>query len=85
MADLFSEDRLAKLQVGSMPTDVYARQVVTQTLKRHVKAWIWKGSFSFVCWFIDTFFGRTGFDLIFSSESGLNRLKNKLSKKKKQN
>ncbi|KAJ7730252.1 NAD-P-binding protein [Mycena maculata] len=82
IADIFAERRVARSQVGAMPTDAYAKQVVPQTLKRHVKAWIWKGSFSFVCWFIDAFAGRKGFDWIFSSKFGLYELKNRLSSKK---
>ncbi|KAJ7454966.1 NAD(P)-binding protein [Mycena galericulata] len=84
IADIFAERRVARSQVGAMPTDVYAKQVVAQTLKRHVKAWIWKGSFTFFCWFIDTFAGRRGFDWIFSSRFGLHELKSILSSKKKQ-
>ncbi|KAJ7459513.1 NAD(P)-binding protein [Mycena galericulata] len=84
IADIFAERRVARSQVGAMPTDVYAKQVVAQTLKRHVKAWIWKGSFAFFCWFIDTFAGRRGFDWIFSSRFGLHELKSILSSKKKQ-
>jgi 1-acylglycerone phosphate reductase len=44
-----------------MATDVYAKQVVAQTLKRHAKAWFWTGNFSFTCWLVDTFLGRRAF------------------------
>lgn len=77
IADIFLQRRVARsqgianistisflvhgLSVGALATDVYARQVVAQTLKRRVKAWFWTGNFSFFCWFIDTFTGRRGF------------------------
>lgn len=44
-----------------MSTDVYAQRVVSQTLRRSAKAWYWTGTFTFRCWFIDTFLWRTGF------------------------
>ncbi|KAJ6463548.1 NAD(P)-binding protein [Mycena sanguinolenta] len=61
IADVFATKRAARSQVGAMATEVYAKQVVAQTLKRHVKAWFWTGNFSFSCWFVDTFLGRRAF------------------------
>ncbi|KAJ7756343.1 NAD(P)-binding protein [Mycena metata] len=60
MADIFREKRAGRSQVGAMPTDVYAKHVVAQTLKHHVRAWFWIGNYSFFCWFFDTFTGRIG-------------------------
>ncbi|KAJ7852975.1 NAD(P)-binding protein [Mycena leptocephala] len=85
IADIFAERRAARSQVGALATDVYAKQVVAQTLKRQVKAWFWAGSHSFTCWLIDTFAGRRGFDWLFSSMFGLSKLKSIIMKKKKQN
>ncbi|KAJ7938472.1 NAD(P)-binding protein [Mycena leptocephala] len=85
IADIFAERRAARSQVGALATDVYAKQVVAQTLRRQVKAWFWAGSHSFTCWLIDTFAGRRGFDWLFSSMFGLSKLKSIIMKKRKQN
>ncbi|CAK5271519.1 unnamed protein product [Mycena citricolor] len=66
--------RAGRSQKGAMPADVYARSIVSQTLRSHLKAWIWKGSFTGLCWFIDTFLWRTAFDVPFSREFGLVKL-----------
>ncbi|KAJ7146208.1 NAD(P)-binding protein [Mycena epipterygia] len=82
IADAFLE---RDVQDGAMATDVYAKQVVAQTLRRHLKAWFWTGSFSFVCWFMDTFTGKSAFDWLFSQKFGLSKLKKIiLNKKNKQ-
>ncbi|KAJ6554473.1 NAD(P)-binding protein [Mycena capillaripes] len=83
IADVFAERRASRSQVGALATDTYAKQVVAQTLKRHVKAWFWTGNFSWTCWFIDTFAGRRGFDWLFSSMFGLSKLKSIIMNKKK--
>ncbi|KAJ7699302.1 NAD(P)-binding protein [Mycena rosella] len=85
IADIFAQRRVARSQVGAMPTVDYARQVVAQTLKPRVKAWFWTGNFSLFCWLIDTFAGRRGFDWLFSREFGLSALKSIISRQKKQN
>ncbi|KAJ6578783.1 NAD(P)-binding protein [Mycena vulgaris] len=85
IADLFAQRRVGRSQVGAMPTADYARQVVVQSLKPRVKAWFWTGNFSFVCWFIDTFAGRRGFDWLFSREFGLSKLKSIILNQKKLN
>ncbi|KAF7369808.1 Arabinanase/levansucrase/invertase superfamily protein [Mycena venus] len=89
IADIFAKQRAARSQgmsrIGAMATEVYAKQVVAQTLKHHVKAWFWTGNFSFSCWFVDTFFGRRGFDWILSSMFGLSRLRTIITNRKKQN
>jgi len=83
MADVFAKQRAARSQVGAMATEVYAKQVVAQTLKRHVKAWFWTGNYSFSCWFVDTFLGRRGFDWILSMMFGLSKLRAIIMNKKK--
>ncbi|KAJ7270639.1 NAD(P)-binding protein [Mycena haematopus] len=83
IADIFATKRAGRSQVGAMATKVYAKQVVAQTLKRHVKAWFWTGKFSFTCWLVDTFFGRRGFDWILSSMFGLSKLRSIVMKKKR--
>lgn len=47
--------------VNAMPTDAYARTVVSESLKAKPRAWIWAGKNSYVCWFMDTFLPRTVF------------------------
>ncbi|KAJ7153456.1 NAD(P)-binding protein [Mycena crocata] len=84
IADIYTERRAARSQVGATATDVYAKRVVAQTLKRRARAWFWTGNFSFFCWFIDTFAGRRGFDWLFSAAFGLSKLKNIISSQKKQ-
>ncbi|KAJ7054716.1 hypothetical protein C8F01DRAFT_1259543 [Mycena amicta] len=78
----FAKYTAARSQSGGMPTNVYSRSVVAQSLRRSVKAWFWTGKFSYLCWFIDTFLGRTGFDRPFSSEFGLTALKKMILKEK---
>ncbi|KAJ7092464.1 NAD(P)-binding protein [Mycena belliarum] len=85
IADIFAERRVGRSQVGAMPTADYAREVVAQTLKHHVKAWFWTGKFSWICWFGATFAGSRAFDRAFSREFGLSALKSILWKQKKQN
>ncbi|KAF8192803.1 NAD(P)-binding protein [Mycena galopus ATCC 62051] len=82
IADIFLKKRAARSQVGALATEVYAKQVVAQTLRRHVKAWFWTGSHSFSCWLVDTFLGRRGFDWILSSMFGLSKLKTIMMNKK---
>ncbi|KAJ7353124.1 NAD(P)-binding protein [Mycena albidolilacea] len=85
IADIYAEKRASRSQVGAMATDVYAKQVVAQTLKRHTKAWFWTGNFSFTCWLVDTFLGRRAFDWILSSMFGLSKLRSIITNEKKQN
>jgi len=83
IAEIFAQRRAGRSQEGALPTDVYAQRVVYQSLKPAVKAWYWTGNFSFVCWFIDTFLWRTGFDWIFSNHFGLATLKKYLRSENK--
>ncbi|KAJ7854725.1 NAD(P)-binding protein, partial [Mycena olivaceomarginata] len=92
IADIYAEKRASRSQgmprsstFGAMATDVYAKQVVAQTLKRHAKAWFWTGNFSFTCWLVDTFLGRRAFDWILSSMFGLSKLRSIITNEKKQN
>ncbi|KAJ7054717.1 NAD(P)-binding protein [Mycena amicta] len=80
----FATYRMSRSQTGAMPTKAYARAVVIQSLRRSVKAWFWTGSFSYWCWFIDTFLPRTGFDWLFSREFGLTALKKIMFNQRKQ-
>ncbi|KAJ7607360.1 NAD(P)-binding protein [Roridomyces roridus] len=82
IADILAERRVARSQSGAMPTSIYAKHIVEGTLRPRVRPWIWKGSFSFFCWFIDTFVGRTGFDWLFSWNFGLHALRDILSKQR---
>ncbi|KAJ7630100.1 NAD(P)-binding protein [Mycena polygramma] len=82
IADIFAARRAGRSQVGALATDVYARKVVAQTLKRRTKAWFWAGNFSLTCWFIDTFLGRRAFDWLFSTTFGLSALRNILDRKR---
>lgn len=40
-----------------MDTKVYAKTVVDEALRVRPRAWLWEGQFSWVLWFLDTFFG----------------------------
>lgn len=44
-----------------MPTDVYAKIVVTEVLKPNPRAWLWTGNQALLVWFMDTFLGRRAF------------------------
>lgn len=47
-----------KHAVNAVPTDVYACQVVAETLKANPRARLWAGKSSGICWFIDAFLPR---------------------------
>ncbi|KAJ6625993.1 NAD(P)-binding protein [Mycena sp. CBHHK59/15] len=83
IADIFAARRLGRSQLDALATDVYARQVVAQTTKPHLKAWFWTGAHSLTCWTIDTFLGRRGFDWLFSRMFGLQMLKKFILDQKK--
>lgn len=44
-----------------MPTEVYAKIVVTEVLKPKPRAWLWTGNQASLVWLMDTFLGRRGF------------------------
>ncbi|KAF7321095.1 Arabinanase/levansucrase/invertase superfamily protein [Mycena chlorophos] len=82
IADHFARYMAGISKVGGTPTEVYARSVVSQTFRRSLNSWFWTGKFSFLCWFIDTFLGRTGFDRPLSREFGLTALKKVVEERK---
>ncbi|KAF7321093.1 Arabinanase/levansucrase/invertase superfamily protein [Mycena chlorophos] len=82
IAEHFAKYRRARSQKSATPSQAYASAVVAQSLRKHVKAWFWTGSFSYWCWFVNTFLWRTAFDWPFSREFGLTALKKILATKK---
>jgi 1-acylglycerone phosphate reductase len=61
---------------------VYAKYVVTKVNNATKSGWIWKGAFSTMLWFIDTFLWRTVLDSIQLKQNGLKELKKIMEKKK---
>lgn len=68
-------NRYFNFSVNAMPTDIYAKIVVTEVLKAEPRAWLWTGNQTLLVWFMDTFLGRRGFVssaiLTFSSENNM--------------
>ena len=69
------ERRLTHSQEGAMPSEEYARGVVSSALKRRPQKWLWRGSKWGRIWFIWTFFGAWVFDKALPRMFGLDRLK----------
>ncbi|KAJ7607366.1 NAD(P)-binding protein [Roridomyces roridus] len=81
IAKLFTREQVEKM----MTAEAYAKYVVSQTLKRSVRAWLWQGSGSWIVWSIDTFWHRTGFDAVCWKAAGLHKLKAHVAENKKHN
>lgn len=53
----------------------YARGVVAEALReRGKKKWVWRGSKVWLVWFVKTFIGAWGFDLVLPRMFGLDKL-----------
>lgn len=54
---------------------VYARGVVAEALReKGRKKWVWKGNKTWLVWFVKTFIGGWGFDLVLPRMFGLDKL-----------
>jgi 1-acylglycerone phosphate reductase len=71
------ERRLKHSQEGAMPTETYARGVVSEALKPawRQKKWLWRGNKSLVVWFASRVLGGWVFDIMVPRMFGLHRLK----------
>ncbi|KZS88120.1 hypothetical protein SISNIDRAFT_460191 [Sistotremastrum niveocremeum HHB9708] len=70
MRDLFQERRTKDTDEAT-PTDTYARDVVSKTLKSRPSAYIWSGKFSSLIWLLSTFGSITVFDSMMFKRFGL--------------
>ncbi|KXN87143.1 NADPH-dependent 1-acyldihydroxyacetone phosphate reductase [Leucoagaricus sp. SymC.cos] len=70
MEETYQERRINRSQMNAMPTDFYAKIVVTEVLKPKPRAWLWTGNQAFLVWFMDTFLGRRGFDWLMTKMFG---------------
>ncbi|KAJ7612400.1 NAD-P-binding protein [Mycena polygramma] len=70
MEEAYQAKRVNRSQANATPTDDYARIVVAEAMKANPRAWLWAGSQSWVCWFIDTFLPRSVFDWLMSKMFG---------------
>ncbi|KZT40460.1 NAD(P)-binding protein [Sistotremastrum suecicum HHB10207 ss-3] len=70
MRDLFQERRTKDTDEAT-PTDTYARDVVSKTLKSRPSAYIWSGKFSSLIWLLSTFGSTTVFDSMMFKRFGL--------------
>ena len=50
---------------GAIPTDAFARTVVSEALKSHPRAWVLTAKNAWTVWIISTFMGRRGFVRVF--------------------
>ncbi|KAJ7141918.1 NAD-P-binding protein [Mycena crocata] len=64
---------------GAMPTDIYARIVVAESMKTKPRAWVWAGHNAFLVWFMDTFLARTAFDYLMNKTFGMNEFSARLA------
>ncbi|KAJ7607367.1 NAD(P)-binding protein [Roridomyces roridus] len=78
----FTSEQVQKMMTG----EKFAKYIVSQSLRRSVRAWLWQGTGSWFVWFVDTFWNRTGFDAACWKAAGLHELKAHLTlEDKKQN
>ncbi|KAJ7654103.1 NAD-P-binding protein [Mycena polygramma] len=70
MEEAYQAKRVNRSQSNATPTDDYARIVVAEAMKANPRAWLWAGSQSWVCWFIDTFLPRSVFNWLMSKMFG---------------
>ncbi|KAL1726705.1 hypothetical protein EV714DRAFT_276322 [Schizophyllum commune] len=67
-------DVFARGTKGSTPTDVYAKAVVDEAVKKSPAPWFWTGGLSRLAWFLSVFAWRGSFDGIVSKQYGLDKL-----------
>jgi len=84
MRDLFIKLRKGVSQTSGLPTHIYAKQVVTKTLKRTPSAWVWAGNTIWPVWLLNTFGSVTAFDFILRRRFGLLEFARRLTNQKKQ-
>jgi len=82
MEDLYQSRRLNTSQQNAMDTAEYAKQVVAEALAKSPRAWVWGGTKTWPCWFIDTFLPKTVFDTILSKMFGLDQFTARLKQGK---
>ncbi|KAJ7154560.1 NAD-P-binding protein [Mycena filopes] len=70
MEEVYQAKRVNRSQTNATPTDDYARAVVAEAMRANPRAWVWAGSQSSLCWFIDTFLPRAVFDWLMSKMFG---------------
>jgi len=66
--------RMTHTQQNAMPTDVYAKSVVEQLLKKKPRHWIWEGSYIWLMWFFWTWMPKTFLDDLFTKMFSLNKI-----------
>ncbi|KAJ6553962.1 NAD-P-binding protein [Mycena vulgaris] len=79
MEDLYLEKRINVSQENPIPTDVYARIVVAESMKANPRAWVWAGQNASLAWFMDTFLARTLFDYVMSKKFGMSEFSVRLA------
>ncbi|KAL1648861.1 NADPH-dependent 1-acyl dihydroxyacetone phosphate reductase [Diplodia intermedia] len=57
--------RLKHSQEGAMPSDDYAKSVVSKVLKSSPPKWVWEGNKSWAVWFLSTFLPKSIMDAVF--------------------
>ncbi|KAL1700797.1 hypothetical protein EV121DRAFT_294847 [Schizophyllum commune] len=78
-----SRDVFAKGTKDSTPTDVYAKAVVDEALKKSPAPWFWTAALSRLGWFLSVFAWRGSFDGIVSKQYGLDKLAETVRAQKK--
>ncbi|KEQ92917.1 hypothetical protein AUEXF2481DRAFT_42613 [Aureobasidium subglaciale EXF-2481] len=66
--------RMTHTQQNAMPTDKYAKSVVSQLLVEKPKSWIWEGSYIWLMWTFWTFMPKHFLDNLFTGMFALNKL-----------
>lgn len=68
---LYTEKRVKPIQDGVMEPAQFARRVISEIVKPHPRAWLWAGSYTWMCWLVDKLVGMPGFEWLFNWKFGL--------------
>ncbi|KAJ6577790.1 NAD-P-binding protein [Mycena capillaripes] len=85
MEEVYQAKRVNRSQMNATPNENYAQIVVAEAMKAKPRPWIWAGSQSALCWFIDTFLPRTVFDWLMSKMFGFSQFSVKIRNAKDKN
>ncbi|OSX58614.1 hypothetical protein POSPLADRAFT_1152385 [Postia placenta MAD-698-R-SB12] len=59
---LYTEKRTHRASAdGVMEPAQFARRVISEIVKPHPRAWLWAGSYTWMCWLVDKLVGMPGF------------------------
>lgn len=80
----YFKNRQGYSNANSIPSEEYAKRVVSAAVTSKRSGWFWIGYFSSRCWFLNTFLWKTVFDFFMLKTFGLNELKMTVEKRRKE-